>query len=180
MPEYVPFREVPTGAAFRFDKNPPKVRYVKTAATFYSAEGGGFVYQCHDPERPCLLLEPLQLADWKPGEFGIVEDVETDPFYLGYSKGQRWNGWACPSFPWESVLKIARDVAKWEGEGIERVVVDEENRRVWMDARGIWGETDPHTYYELETEFLQDGTPVWPIGSQSWTWNDKRDFAEEG
>lgn len=188
MPEYVPFRDVPLDTPFRFDKSHPECRLIRDKLCSpgdYYAEGGGLAYHCPDPERPCILLGDLQLVEWFPGEFGIINEPESDPYSLGYTKGVRWNGWACPVFPWESVLQIARDFNRGAyGQGPADtllLVVDEENRRVWLDERCFMSDGDDPSsyYYEVEPDYLFDGTPVWGIGSGSWTWNDKRDFESE-
>jgi len=65
MPAYVPFRDVPKGAIFRFVGDDEGVRWEKYDSDGYFPKGGGgsWGYICCDPERLCRLLESLQLAE---------------------------------------------------------------------------------------------------------------------
>jgi hypothetical protein len=78
-----------------------------TVVTF-SVKGGGFV--CRLPK---LLFqadfEPAQTTKptWRKGRFGF--DSEAEYPYVGYTHGQRWNGWECPWFELDEAQQIVAD-----------------------------------------------------------------------
>lgn len=172
--ECVPFKDVPNEAPFRFDKDGAIIRWVKSGfdATSYCAEGGGFCYVCPDPNRPCLLLPPL--TTFIPARFGLDG---CEPFFSGVHTGERWNGWACPYFPMEEVIKLRDWIAAWAADDeFEKVIVDDSGR-VWIDARFQMakGEQESGYLYEVKPED-HDGVPVYPVGAFSWIWA----IAQEG
>jgi hypothetical protein len=65
-------------------------------------------------------LKPLP-----PFKFMYFNIDDSTARYPGYTRGERWNGWACPRFTKEVGLQIAKDT------GIEDyfLVFDEENDR---------------------------------------------------
>ena len=74
----------------------------------FSVKGGGFV--CRVPK---ILFqadfEPAQPTKpaWRKGRFGF--DSEAEYPYVGYTSGQRWNGWECPWFELDEAQQIVAD-----------------------------------------------------------------------
>lgn len=74
----------------------------------FAPEGGGFMYRV-----PKLLFqadfEPAQPTKpaWRKGRFGF--DSEAEYPYVGYTHGQRWNGWECPWFELDEAQQIVAD-----------------------------------------------------------------------
>lgn len=71
-------------------------------------KGGGFVYRV-----PKLLFQtdfdpaPTTKPTWRKGRFGF--DSEAEYPYVGYTSGQRWNGWECPWFELDEAQQIVAD-----------------------------------------------------------------------
>lgn len=69
---------------------------------------GGFVYRV-----PKLLFQtdfdpaPTTKPTWRKGRFGF--DSEAEYPYVGYTSGQRWNGWECPWFELDEAQQIVAD-----------------------------------------------------------------------
>ena len=89
-------------------------------------------------------------------------DEET---FAGYDRpGQRWNGFACPLFPLETVRQIAaltrKYAAEMPGEDIEIISIDADGN-VWNTCGDYKVREVPH-----ETEH----GPLFSIGSYGWIW----------
>jgi hypothetical protein len=97
--------------------------------------------------------------------------LEIDPgtTFSGYTKGDTWNGWACPYFEKD----VAEQIAKHHGE-IHR----------YDDEEGYWAEYDAErdvfafhdTQYEEPREFGAveiDDKNLYPVGAYCWTWVEK-------
>lgn len=71
-------------------------------------KGGGPVYRV-----PKLLFQadfepaPTTKPTWRKGRFGF--DSEAEYPYVGYTHGQRWNGWECPWFELDEAQQIVAD-----------------------------------------------------------------------
>lgn len=78
-----------------------------TVVTF-SVKWSGFV--CRVPK---LLFQrdfepaPATKPTWRKGRFGF--DSEAEYPYVGYTSGQRWNGWECPWFELDEAQWIVAD-----------------------------------------------------------------------
>ena len=104
----------------------------------------------------------MESKQFKKKYFTIEDNT---PYYPGYTRGERWNGWACPRFTKEVGLQIAKDT------GIEDyyLVFDEENDRfVYHDCND---EPNEHETFEgtdivVDTDIIH----VYPIGAWSWVW----------
>lgn len=92
-------------------------------------------------------------------------DGETD-FEGWHDPTERWNGFACPRFPLDTVARIAEwlRAENARGEAQEEIVVDGDRVVVrWLD-----GEDEGEG--EALAPVLVDGTPLYPVGSYGWTW----------
>jgi hypothetical protein len=102
-------------------------------------------------------------------EFYLDADPETT--FSGYTKGDTWNGWACPYFEKE----VAEQIAEHHGE-IHR----------YENAEEYWAEYDPdedvfrfhddqgeepRTFGPVETEKGK----LYAIGAYCWTWVEVED-----
>ena len=90
-------------------------------------------------------------------EFSL--DFET--FYKGYTSGDLWNGWECPSFPFEEVMKMIADKV---GEDIE--LTYDESKDVFTTTEDDYIEE----YTPQMVNFGGDIIKVYPIGAYGWTW----------
>lgn len=85
--------------------------------------------------------------------------------YPGYTRGELWNGWACPRFTKEVGLQIAKDTAI---EDYYLVFDEEHDRFVYHDCN-----YDQVEYETFEGEDIVVDTEVihvYPIGAWSWIW----------
>lgn len=70
--------------------------------------GGGFVYRIpkmlfQAEYEPATTTKPT----WRKGRFGFDSGAEYP--YVGYTSGQRWNGWECPWFELDEAQQIVAD-----------------------------------------------------------------------
>jgi hypothetical protein len=97
----------------------------------------------------------------------ISVSLDEGPSYQAYSRGETWNGFQCPYFPFEEAMKVTENPSikglKYEAETDRFVSIDPEY------------EDDPE--YEAEifmpTSILVDRLriKVYPIGAFGWCWN---------
>lgn len=89
--------------------------------------------------------------------------IEDGPIYEGYTKGNHWNGWACPYFTREVADQIAREVNADAPDCT--MCYDKAN-----DAFAYKG------YMEEEVVIFKgeniQGKHLYPIGAYSWIWDD--------
>lgn len=80
---------------------------------------------------------------------------------VGYTQGQRWNGWECPYFEKDQVNEILESLdgnikAGWIG---NKVFVKESRNEV-------------DEYEPTEITHMGETKTVWPLGSWCWTWEE--------
>lgn len=82
----------------------------------------------------------------------------------GYSRGHRWNGWACPLFPRESCEKIVAHLANGAryDEATDCYILPDENE-----------EGEVNTYEPTVITVAGQKVKVWAIGSHSWIWDEE-------
>lgn len=89
--------------------------------------------------------------------------IEEGPIYEGYTKGNHWNGWACPYFTKEVADQIAREVNADAPDCT--MCYDKAN-----DAFAYKG------YMEEEVVIFKgediQGKHLYSIGAYSWIWDD--------
>ena len=105
--------------------------------------------------------------------------IDGGPIYIGYTNGDRWNGWATPYFPLEEAQKIQAEFS--QGDGL----------RMFYDCQAdkfiLQYEDDDNEPYIWEGEDIQtvDGIKhLYGIGAYSHIWDevdsdDKRYLAQE-
>lgn len=87
--------------------------------------------------------------------------------YPGYTRGERWNGFACPYFTKEVGQQIAKDGST---EDYYLIFDEKKDRFVYHDC-----DCDQLEYEVFEGEdIIVDGENihVYPIGAFSWIWSD--------
>lgn len=98
---------------------------------------------------------------WRKTEF----QIECGPKYEGYTKGEHWNGWACPRLTKEAALKLCADTDNgmiWYNEERDMIVSQNDFE-------------DPTDNEEFEgKDIIVDGEVihVYPVGAWSWIWDD--------
>lgn len=114
------------------------------------------------PAEGTEMLQEKLVGDW----FSVDDGTE---FWGYHIPSQRWNGFACPSFPLAEVVRIAELVNGWidEGDSCERIVVD--GQRVWS----VWQDGDEYDKQEIVPHVV-DGVKVYPVGSHGWVWCERQ------
>jgi hypothetical protein len=100
------------------------------------------------------------------GHFSIEEWF--GPFE-GWSQGQRWNGWECPYFEFDTALRM---VDAWNNIAL----CDEEYQARYDEARDAFcfrdGGLEEWDCFGAKTIEIEGKTvKVYPIGAFCWTWN---------
>ncbi len=92
--------------------------------------------------------------------------IETLPEYSfeGFSKGDDWNGWACPYFSFGE----AQRVVKAHDSGTARY--DEENDQFIF----ILGDEE-----EVYPAVSENGRKLYPIGNGNWIWEEAEQHQEQ-
>ena len=98
-----------------------------------------------------------------------LDGLIAPPGVEGFTRGERWNGFACPCFtkPQAERLLAMLDAAyealllefEWRWEGDTLVVSDDV-------------EESPYRWSPVSIE----GCTYWPIGARSWAWSEVGDF----
>ena len=80
----------------------------------------------------------------------------------------RWNGWAMPSFPLESVEVIAKFLAEQNADYEQGGIV------VMVDGVPHWKDLNDEgvAYLDPITPYKVDGVDLYDIGSGCWCWDD--------
>jgi hypothetical protein len=84
---------------------------------------------------------------------------------VGFTTGQRWNGWACPLFPRESCAAL---IERLPGAHFELA------RDAFLIPRVDAGPDDEDVEVYLPQMIVVDDqlVRVWAVGSGSWTWDE--------
>ena len=96
-------------------------------------------------------------------------DSHPDTTFPGYTKGDTWNGWACPYFEREVAKEIADhygEMHRYDNEEEYWAEYDsEEDIFLFYDTQG----DEPRKFGPAEVE----GRKLYPIGAYCWTWVEK-------
>lgn len=95
----------------------------------------------------------------------LLEDVGP---YPGYTDGQRWNGWATPSFEYEVALRIVEDWKATEWEGMEAYYDAASDRFCFRSEDGEW-----ECFLGVNREIDGRTQKLYPIGAFCWIWSDE-------
>jgi hypothetical protein len=88
--------------------------------------------------------------------------LETFPeeYFDGYTKGEEWNGWACPYFSFETAKEIIESHNSFL------------NSRAWYDENEdkfvVQFPAETEEYYPI----VANGEKLYPIGSMAWIWEE--------
>lgn len=88
----------------------------------------------------------------------FVIDTIPEREFAGFTKGDDWNGWACPYFSFDEGMKIVE--ASEPGKGR----YDEPS-----DSFIFRPDDDEETYPAV----VEDGQKLYPIGNRYWIWEEK-------
>lgn len=81
--------------------------------------------------------------------------------YIGYTFGDRWNGWACPYFEFAEAERIMHNsdgqMTYDKDTDTFTFIIDEDNMDSWQG-------------------FDRDGKHLYGIGAYSWVWDDMADW----
>ncbi|WP_263788949.1 hypothetical protein [Salinibacter grassmerensis] len=105
------------------------------------------------------MSDNLKAAEFYP-------DVDPDTTFSGYTKGDTWNGWACPYFE--------KDVAEQVAEHYSQEDQYDHEEEYWAEYIPEEDAFAFHNHeYEEPREFgavAFDGHKLYPIGAYCWTW----------
>jgi len=85
-------------------------------------------------------------------------DATGDRTFAGYSDGRLWNGWECPSFPFESAQQIAAAVAEYQP-----AFYDADADQFTFQSEG----EEAEHFGGVEVEGIGK---LYPIGAGAWIW----------
>lgn len=97
----------------------------------------------------------------------VIEDW-LGPF-PGYTDGQRWNGWATPSFEYEVALQIVEDWKATEWEGMEAYYDPEGDQFCFRSQSEDEWECFPSVTHEVDGQRHK----LYPIGAYCWIWDEE-------
>lgn len=96
-------------------------------------------------------------------------DADPDTTFSGYTKGNTWNGWACPYFEKEVAEQVAEhygELHRYDNEGEYWAEYDpQEDVFAFHDTQN----DEPRKFGPVEI----DGKKLYPIGAYCWTWTEK-------
>lgn len=96
----------------------------------------------------------------KQSIFGIETFPEQE--FVGFSKGEEWNGWACPYFAFEEGQKILR-------------AHNSAGRTAWFDEKADQFVFEINGEEEYFPAIHENDGKYYPIGNGSWIWEEKND-----
>lgn len=109
-------------------------------------------------------IEPPAPQDLRPGRFQIDGLPGT---YEGFTRGETWNGFAVPYFPLAEARRIADDYAS------QPAGIDGQTEAEYDADRDLIRLYDPSCDEWEEIEAVEvEGQTLYPLGAQSWTWED--------
>lgn len=107
---------------------------------------------------------PQSTLPLRPARFVIDGLAGT---YNGFTRGERWNGWAVPYFPLDEARRIADDYASEppgvDGQNLAEYDADRDLVRLYDPSNKEWDE------YGSET---LEGRELYGIGACYWTWEE--------
>lgn len=103
-------------------------------------------------------------TELRKAEFHIASHPDTT--FPGYTKGDTWNGWACPYFEREVAEKIADHYSE-----MHRYDNGEEYWAEYNSGEDVFAfhntqDDEPRKFGPAEVE----GKKLYPVGAYCWTW----------
>ena len=109
-------------------------------------------------------VKPPSPGELRSGRFRIDG---LDGTYDGFTRGEKWNGFAVPYFPLAEARRIASDFAaqppSLDGQALGEYDADRDVVRLRDPSSEDWDETP-----RVEV----DGRPLYPVGARLWTWEE--------
>jgi hypothetical protein len=94
----------------------------------------------------------------------FIDGDETNGVYEGFTRGDNWNGWACPYFSKETGLRIAR--------ALKGVFDKDKDQFVFTDEN--YDPPEDKEYFEgFDIKTTEGKRHVYAIGAFGWIWNEK-------
>lgn len=132
----------------------------------------GFEARCLDGDTPAHIVR----------RHFDIEEAYRDAFgapLAGWTRGERWNGWACPRFE----LAEARRIADWNNDaaGDWRFTFDEATATFTLHDANYEGE-EPERFEPFTLETTDGPRVVYAMGAWAWCWDEvpeTRDDDEE-
>jgi len=102
--------------------------------------------------------------------------IESSDNYVGYTKGELWNGWECPRFKKEIATQIMKDFSNddypsWYDENLDAFIykysevdIDFYNNNLTKD--------ELNEYYHVYEGFDSEGLHLYAIGAWFWIWDE--------
>lgn len=93
-------------------------------------------------------------------------DSHPNTAFSGYTKGDTWNGWACPYFEREVAKQVAKRFVEIHENGPEEGYEAEYDpeRDAFVFHESVYEE--PVVFNSVEI----DGKELYPVGAYHWTW----------
>lgn len=139
--------------------------------------GGGSVMRFGAPQRMKYRFQKVDPARmpvrWHQAKFGM-DMLEHE--YPGWTTGHLWNGFATPSFDFETTKKILDEMVKFtkemNAESVERYEFDPKK-----DEFVVFETSYPDEQYRVRGEWytVKPGAPpikLYDLGSGAWTWQE--------
>ena len=93
--------------------------------------------------------------------------IEDSPLFEGFTEGETWNGWQCPSF----TLDIAKNVISMWADDDETSAYYDERLDMFLVVGSISTEPEVEIYASKTIEYQGESIKVYSIGSQSLCWD---------
>lgn len=183
VPEKHSFKQgdVIVPAAGKYPDDALEVTEVESDLVFLAAPvGGGSVMRFGTPARmkyQFRVVNPqTQPVRWYKTKFAL--DMLPGA-YPGWTTGHLWNGWATPSFDFETAKKVLDDMVKEvlanNFDGVNKYEYDPKK-----DELLIYESNNPGEVYRVPGEWVtlkKGASPVkvYDVGSWSWTWSEEED-----
>lgn len=103
--------------------------------------------------------------------------IDDGPVYIGYTNGDRWNGWATPYFPFEEAQKIQAEFSQ----GVDFPMLYDVNKD---EFRIKYDDDEPYIWKGEDIQTVDGIKHLYGIGAYSHIWDelgesDKRSFAQQ-
>lgn len=128
----------------------------------FSTLGGGLVYRACSND---FYAEHVKVDDPLPFRRAKFNGdwMDPDEVYEGYCTDQRWNGWACPHFEFDEVLRMMENPTGWN------VTYDAKSDTFTIIADEI-DEAEVIKPIMINVEGKE--VKVYPIGAGGWCWDE--------
>lgn len=102
---------------------------------------------------------------------GVFRTDATPGPYPGYTRGDRWNGWATPVFEHNVARRIASDTNQLD-DGTSLEYDNNHDAFIYLDS--AYPEADPLVFGAMKINAEGVSRTVYPIGTYYWTWEEQK------